>query len=58
MNFEHKGKKYGISFHGGNYFFYSENMIKNKNARQIKLNVKTLSEAIKEVNRKINKTLK
>ena len=48
MNFEHKGFKFGISSHGGDFFFYSEKMLA-KNKPQQKLKAKSLNGAIKEV---------
>lgn len=53
MNFEHKGFKFGISSHGGDFFFYSQKMI-DKNKPQQKLKAKSLNGAIKEVHGIIN----
>ena len=54
MNFEYKGKKYGISSHGGEFFFYSQKMI-DKKKPQIKLKAKTLAGAKKEVEQIIDR---
>ena len=56
MNFEYKGKRYGLSSHAGEYFFYSEKMI-DKNKPQIRLKAKTLSGAHKEVEKIIDNNL-
>ena len=57
MNFEHKGKKFGISSHNGDYSFYSEKMI-DKNKPQKRLKAKTLNAAIKEINKIIDESLR
>lgn len=57
MNFEHKGKKFGISSHGGEFFFYSQKMI-DKNKPQKRLKAKTLNSAIKEINKIIDESLR
>ena len=56
MNFDYKGEKYGLSFHGGEYYFYSQKMI-DKNKPQIRLKAKTLSGAHKEVEKIIDNNL-
>jgi len=57
MNFEHKGKKFGISSHNGEFFFYSEKMLQ-KNKPQKRLKAKTLNAAIKEINKIIDESLR
>lgn len=54
MNFEYKGKRYGLSYHAGEYYFYSQKMI-DKNKPQIRLKAKTLASAKKEVEQIIDR---
>ena len=53
MNFSYKGFKFGLSAHGGEFFFYSQKMI-DKNKPQRKLKAKTLNAAVKEVEKIID----
>lgn len=55
--FEYKNKKYGLSTHGGDYFFYSQKMLDNKKP-QIKLKAKSFAAAQKEVQKIIDENLR